>query len=731
MSQVVSRKEDIHGNHWSQTATQFSLTTDWLMAGNYLNPADLKLAHQFLAVITRTILGYSYGSGAPTINYNSPYQFYPDKPDSLMSLRAMGNNYTMSKMLYLVAASLTFNDNQGDDPDLPTSCHAQRYQVCPDYTAGSLHAYWKYFAGAMLYRMYAHLEDPTVSWPAYKAAFSNLPQPPMCTYTDGSHSPCLGDGRGGESSEGSWYGYSLFKLRYALNIAQTAGYDDPLLYGPQISLGTSSWWDLKYVFDLAFLTGFGPNGNSDIPAWNYLTTGDSDTYYRAPADFQTETSMMIEDSYSNRKDRENALRWIVVNTAFGGPLGKSGGCKSYCGFDAELLNDFASPVAMDLMIAMPAGDPVLPLPADPRPSLPTDLYNGSFNHHIILRSSYSEKGTLFSAYCPNALIDHEHEFCGRFDIFSNGEYITKGRTEFNDYNNRMSSAPQSNTMSLANVTGSGCVDYNCIVYDAVRDGGQFWLSEQQGLNLITHSELPSYAAMLVNDTPVYNGKWVYHEPHDIPGYDDVKAASRSLIYLRDSNQVVFYDRGTTGHPADKAISLITTGSPTVTGQEASWLTRSSRQKVYFTSLLPSHADLAKVALIEGGKDQTMDWEPAATIRVDVHNSTSARFLSVLDWGESSFRNTSPTLVQSSTGEGFDGAKLGAAVIMFMRDWPAKFTGVTYPALGSTTEYISDLMPDTTYEVEGDGTPATAETDRAGVLVFKAAGTGSIRVAPKK
>ena len=65
-----------------------------------------------------------------------------------------------------------------------------------------------------------------------------------------------------------------------MNAIHTAGYDDPILYGPQVSLENSSWWDLKYVEDLEFLTGFGPyNGESGTaggtPAYNYLTTGDS------------------------------------------------------------------------------------------------------------------------------------------------------------------------------------------------------------------------------------------------------------------------------------------------------------------------------------------------------------------------------------------------------------------------------------------------------------------------
>src|ERR1700760_1237291 len=36
MKQVLSGKETIRGNHWSDSALAFTLTTDWLMAGNYL-----------------------------------------------------------------------------------------------------------------------------------------------------------------------------------------------------------------------------------------------------------------------------------------------------------------------------------------------------------------------------------------------------------------------------------------------------------------------------------------------------------------------------------------------------------------------------------------------------------------------------------------------------------------------------------------------------------------------
>ncbi len=83
----------------------------------------------------------------------------------------MGNNYSHSKIMYLTAAALTFNDTTQDDPALTNSCGAARYTVCPDGTAGSLHAYWTYLDGAMLYKDWAHMEDPGVSLKAYQAAY--------------------------------------------------------------------------------------------------------------------------------------------------------------------------------------------------------------------------------------------------------------------------------------------------------------------------------------------------------------------------------------------------------------------------------------------------------------------------------------------------------------------------------------------------------------------------------
>jgi len=82
-------------------------------------------------------------------------------------------------------------------------------------------------------------------------------------------------------------------------------------------------------------------------------------------------------------------------------------------------------------------------------------------------------------------------------------------------------------------------------------------------------------------------------------------------------------------------------------------------------------------------------------------------------------------VQSTGGQNFDCGKVGASMVCFMRAWPATFTGVTYPASGATTQYVSDLTPNTVYTVAGTGAPSSATSDTAGVLTFAATGTGNI------
>jgi hypothetical protein len=445
-----------------------------------------------------------------------------------------------------------------------------------------------------------------------------------------------------------------------------------------------------------------------------------------PSNYSTESAMMASDSTIGRTDRANALEWLVLNTAFGMADGSAGNCKSYCGFDNEISNVYASTDAFDLFVALPGDDPTTNNPpSDPRSSLPTDWYEAG-NQHIVTRTGGWTTGadTIFSYYCTNTQIDHEHQFCGGFDVYSNGEYITKGRMEFNDYNDEMSSAWNKNSMSLIQYPGQTWCTSNpwCQYWQSASDGGQWWHGFQAGLTTLYHSELPSYVAAIAEDHNSYNGG-----AGSYGRFNTITAASRSLVYLRGSNEVIYYDRGATGSNAwDKATYLVTTGAATINGNTASWLTRSGNQRVYWTALDPS-ANTPTLDTTYTDSDAADDWEIYGRIKADAGNVESANFLSILQWGASTFSGTAASLVVSTAGTNFEGALVGSSLVMFMHDWPATLTSVTYPASGATTQYVSDLTPNTTYSITGAGAPTSATADAAGVLIFSAAGSGSITV----
>ena len=104
-----------------------------------------------------------------------------------------------------------FNDTTTDDPPLANTCGATRYQVCPDGTAGSLHAYWTYFTGGMLYKDWAHMEDPAVSHGGLPGGLFRICQVNPPAKIQRMAIQCRASETVAEEnrSEGSWYQYSM------------------------------------------------------------------------------------------------------------------------------------------------------------------------------------------------------------------------------------------------------------------------------------------------------------------------------------------------------------------------------------------------------------------------------------------------------------------------------------------------------------------------------------------
>jgi len=714
--QMVAESAPVSSDRIRYSGKAFAYTTDWLLGSGLLNSTEQAESATFLHYLGKQVFSNVQGGTPPVTGYNSSTQFNTGSDTALELQYSMGNNYMEGKFLIGAALGITFNDSTGEDPTL-TNCAGGRYAVCPDYSANSLRAYWNYWTGAYLYKQYAHLEDPNVSWIAYQAAYSNLPTQPVCnsTYSGTPPVPCFGTGRGGGPAEGNGYGYSVYSVRNAMNIIHTAGMDDPLLYGPQMSLVTSSWWELNENMELTYLAGL---YGAAPQHWAYFSTGDTNSYYRYPFFFTQLASDLVFNSYFGRSRSD--LLWPILNTA-------QNGLSNFMTYD--LVNSYGQFLAVDLFIALPAGNPTTSPPSDPRPSQPLDRYDPG-QQDLFARTGWTTSDTTFTADCNPSLTTHDHMYCGRYEVFSKGEYITKGQVVFDDdYNYAMADSTNSNLVSIMNnPTSTQCTLANgCTYWISPQFGGQYYQAGQAGPSTLNHSELPAYVAFNTDQTNAYNGT---SDSSHVSTYNGVDAASRSLVWIRAANQTIYYDRGsTTTNAWDKALYTITTGTPTITGNTASWSTRSATQKAYLTSLLPAGATISNIGLdsTDRGPVQAQDWEPSSRVKIDAGNTTSSRFLTVLEWGASGFTPSSPTLNQSSAGQGYDCAFTVGETTMacFMRTWPAGFTGTTIHALGATHFYFSDMSPNTTYTISASGAPATGTTDNAGVLTFTSDGTGDV------
>ncbi len=153
--------------------------------------------------------------------------------------------------------------------------------------------------------------------------------------------------------------------------------------------------------------------------------------------------------------------------------------------------------------------------------------------------------TIFSDYCTNTQIDHEHQFCGGFDIYSQGEYITKGRMEFNDYNNESSvSRRNKNSVALIQFPGQTWCTANpwCSFNQAAteRRAVLAWLSGWP--DKLHHSEFPAMWQRLPTTA--------MHTTEDGEDIGRLKAITGGFAIARVSppieNEVIYYDRGETG-----------------------------------------------------------------------------------------------------------------------------------------------------------------------------------------
>jgi hypothetical protein len=212
---------------------------------------------------------------------------------------------------------------------------------------------------------------------------------------------------------------------------------------------------------------------------------------------------------------------------------------------------------------------------------------------------------------------------------------------------------------------------------------------------------------------------------------DIQHASRSILHL-NNDFVVVYDRATSLHAGlFKRFNLNFITTPTIDSTNRLVTeTTPNGQKLFVRSLLPANVTI-RWLVAGSGVYPVAETEPTIgrVVIEDTNCPTNIRFLHVLQAADAGASAMPATLVQSYSGNAFDGAQVGNALVLFANDLKAAFTGTSYCApLTATTHYVSGLKPNASYDIAQQAdiygnwqitiTPGTAfPADSAGLLAF--------------
>jgi N-acetylneuraminic acid mutarotase len=628
------------------------------------------------------------------------------------------NNYSYGHLTALIWYGLALDD--ADDTPLFDTSQSAAY-VDSSGNVNSMRAILSNALGAWLYRVYGVFEDKNIVQSAY-----------------GYSSPYFGIVSGGMSAEGPLYGMSLCTVELALYGLHTAGRDDPAVWGPQVNFLNSSYWPEHTNSWLAVATP-GPWGTpvtSFGQAWGYFSYGDIQRLYFEDIDMFSYNALLDRE----KGDTASLQRayWAEANLPWGGTThyyDRAGVWATAASGNGWEL----APIATFLV-----NDPSLnPIAApDPRATvLPLDYSNGQ-QWRTIYRSDFTANASIATWLCGYQIIDHQNGNCGKVDFYRKGEWLLKAKDGYSG--NYFANKPMyADTMGVVN---------NLAAFSAGGPGGVDYASWQQGGQL-THgnegypsdpnpaslgpgdlaipnatwsiSSGPAYLFAQADATPLYNTYWDQGVQANWAIWNN--HVSRSMLYANKDLMAIYDREETTGHNTAKQEWWGFTYAPTISGNTLSVTSTANGQKMWLDTVLPA-SGVTYSTITSWDNDTWADKDPVvAIVNVSAGTPQTTRFLHVMQATDSGGSRIAPTLVQSTAGEPYDGAVVGTSLMLFKHTMSDTVSGVTYPASGATTHYVSGLTANTSYSITGTGTPSSATTDNAGVLMFSAAGTGSIAI----
>ncbi len=483
------------------------------------------------------------------------------------------------------------------------------------------------------------------------------------------------DSLGGLLPEG--FEYSPQTASYAaqfLLALRTAGVDT---CGAHCQLGANPFWDdflTAYYHALSPATIADPDsgGTAYLPA----SYGDAQAY-RTPDFIDAFGAIGVYDTLSNNTPRLNSLRWAQRHTAPGGAPA----------FTRRTSNsdDFRHSLLYFMLY-----DPATASAADPRATLALSHFAAGLNK-ILARTSWEPQATWFTYTLGWNFIDHQTADGNNFEWYRQGEWLTKARSGYPDIAEGIGSSEFYNTLALQN--NQPPRDPGEWQSDLWRRGSQWNYVASGTPSLRARSDQPRFTYAMGDATNLYNSA--------SEGATDIVHASRSIIWLKQEDAVVVYDRAQSSTLNRFKRWWLQLASPaTIAGNRATSTTPGG-QRLTVTSLLPDGATLsAVVSPGEPIESQVAQGEPMK-VRLSIEaagNPATVRFLTVLQATSQGVTPPDVTTLGNSP-QTWAGARVGSTIVMFPVTIGQAFDGLSYTVTSQATLHlITGLQPNTGYNV---------------------------------
>ncbi len=406
-------------------------------------------------------------------------------------------------------------------------------------------------------------------------------------------------------------------------------------------------------------------------------------------------------------EQRNALQWAALHTAPGG--------EAYFVDWVRNPNDFREAILYYMLFAPGT------TPTDPRGTLPLDFYAPGLNR-VFSRTGWDSAATWFNYRLGWNSIDHQMADGNHFELFRNGEWLTKGRQGYANIAEGIASSEFYNTLTIGNDRPVDRDDSDWRV-DLWQRGSQWNLVSDGDPTLLAYSAHALYTFVTGDSTPLYNST--------SEGATAVVHASRSLIWLKP-DFIFTYDRAeTTGEGYAKRWWLQLANPADVNGQTAVSTTPNG-QHLFVTLLLPRDATLQAVNTTDSYVEDTLAHNEPMTVRLmtEAPNApASVQMLHVLQGADAGTSPTPITLVQSLDGL-WEGGAANGYVVLFAKSVSQTLTAplIYIAPADTTTHLITGLTPGAGYDVQitatADGVQVTIQpgsqfqADAGGVLVVQ-------------